>query len=416
GYVDMREARIWLGNDYYTQAKIHYREAENTSAKVSIVPITLNENNRYTATAILSPLKPGTSYRYWVEANNPSGATVLFGDTSSFTTQPLWQFRSEPPNFTLATGSCSFINVPELDRPGDPFGGEYAIYNAIASRKPNLMVWLGDNIYLREADYHCETCIDERYLHSRSLPEMQSLLHNAANVAIWDDHDFGPNDADGSYIHKDWTLNAFKRFWANPSYGIPGSDAAEGITSYLPFHDVGVFLLDNRYHRTSPDTLDTTLPTILGESQLQWLFQSLKKSKASFKIIALGGQFLNTETYPENYSTYPIERQRILNFIDQEHIENVIFLTGDRHCGELSAVQLPSGIAVYDLTVSPLTSRSFDISKEKNTTRVEGTLINKRHFATIEFSGPIKERQAKIRVFDSQGVEQYTKTIQREKQ
>ncbi|MFM7309887.1 MAG: fibronectin type III domain-containing protein, partial [Flavobacteriales bacterium] len=80
GYVDMREARIWLGNDYYTQAKIHYREAENTSAKVSIVPITLNENNRYTATAILSPLKPGTSYRYWVEANNPSGATVLFGD------------------------------------------------------------------------------------------------------------------------------------------------------------------------------------------------------------------------------------------------------------------------------------------------------------------------------------------------
>lgn len=413
GYVDMREARIWLGNHDYAQATIYYRESGNDSAQEAWVPITLNENNQYTTTAVLSSLKPGTAYNYWVEASDGTGAAVLVGDTGHFSTQPLWQFRTEPPNFTLATGSCSFINVPELDRPGDPFGGEYGIYNAIAAKKPNLMVWLGDNIYLREADYHCETCIDERYLHSRSLPEMQGLLHNVSNVAIWDDHDFGPNDADGSYIHKDWTLSAFQRFWANPSYGIPGSDAAEGITSYLPFHDVGVYLLDNRYHRTSPDTLDVTRPTILGEAQLQWLFQSLKKSKASFKVIAMGGQFLNTETYPENYSTYPIERQRILNFLDQERIENVIFLTGDRHCGELSMVTLPSGITVYDLTVSPLTSRSFDISKEKNETRVEGTLINKRHFATIEFSGPIKERQAQIHVFNSEGVEQYTKTIKR---
>ena len=168
GYVDMREARIWLGNNSYTQAQIHYRESGRFSAHETLIPITLNENNQYTTTAVLSPLKPGTAYTYWVEANDPAGVTALIGDTSRFTTQPLWQFRSEPPNFTLATGSCSFINVPELDRPGDPFGGEYGIYSAIAAKKPNVMVWLGDNIYLREADYHCETCIDERYLHSRS--------------------------------------------------------------------------------------------------------------------------------------------------------------------------------------------------------------------------------------------------------
>lgn len=413
GYTDMREAKIWLGNNRYTRARIYYRELGDTLSQEKVIFTTLDSSNHFTATAVLFPLKPGTTYTYRVEAKDEQCSIMLDKKNYTFRTQTLWQFRSEPPAFTLATGSCAFINVPELDRPGDPFGGEYQIYQRIAEQQPNLMLWLGDNIYLREADYNCHMCIDERYLHTRSIPEMQDLLHSVSNVAIWDDHDFGPNDADGSYIHKDWTLDAFRRFWANPSYGITGSDAAEGITGYLPYSDVGIYLLDNRYHRTSADTLDNMQPTILGEDQLQWLFQSLKKSKASFKIIALGGQFLNTETYPENYSTYPAERQRILQFLNDEKIDNVIFLTGDRHCGELSSLTLPNGTVVYDLTVSPLTSRSFDISKEKNTCRVEGTLVNKRHFATLEFTGPIKERQVKIHVFDANGVEQYTKSIQR---
>ena len=48
---------------------------------------------------------------------------------------------------------------------------------------------------------------------------MQPLLARTHNYAIWDDHDFGPNDSDRSSAIKAITLEAFKDSWPNPSYG-----------------------------------------------------------------------------------------------------------------------------------------------------------------------------------------------------
>ena len=64
---------------------------------------------------------------------------------------------------------------------------------------------------------------------------MQPLLASASNYAIWDDHDFGPNDSDGSYTGKELTLEAFRMFWGNPGYGVPG---VEGITTTFVWGDV----------------------------------------------------------------------------------------------------------------------------------------------------------------------------------
>ena len=108
------------------------------------------------------------------------------------------------------------------------------------------MLWLGDNIYLREADWNTRTGIMYRYTHTRSLPEMQPLLASSINYAIWDDHDFGPNDADRSYHLKNTTLEAFKLFWANPTYGIVGDS---GVATTFEWGDVQFFMLDNRYFR-----------------------------------------------------------------------------------------------------------------------------------------------------------------------
>ena len=51
------------------------------------------------------------------------------------------------------------------------------------------MLWLGDNVYLRE-DFHGQQSIYDRYTHT-STPEMANLLSSASNYAIWDDHDYG---------------------------------------------------------------------------------------------------------------------------------------------------------------------------------------------------------------------------------
>jgi alkaline phosphatase D len=95
----------------------------------------------------------------------------------------------------------------------------------------------------------------------------------------------------------------------------------------------------------------------LGEVQREWLKQSLLRAHdTDFKVICVGGQFLNTAAVFENFANWDAERTEILNWIRDNKIHNVIFLTGDRHFAELSTVCLGEGLTVYDFTTSPLTS------------------------------------------------------------
>jgi alkaline phosphatase D len=121
----------------------------------------------------------------------------------------------------MAVGSCAYIGEAQYDRPGDPYGGDYQIFTNIHQDQPALMLWLGDNTYLREVDWHSRSGIQHRFTHTRSLSEMQPLLASTHHYAIWDDHDYGPNNSDRSFIFKDIVTDIFCDFWGNPTCGIP---------------------------------------------------------------------------------------------------------------------------------------------------------------------------------------------------
>src|SRR5688500_13515381 len=156
-------------------------------------------------------------------------------------------YRTDPPAYTVAIGSCAFVNEVPYDRAGDPYGGGYEIFESIAARRPDAMVWLGDNTYLREVDWDSPDGIAYRYAHTRSLPEIQRLLAIAPHYATWDDHDYGPNDSDRSYVLKSVSLNTFRRYWPNVTAGLPG---VPGVFTRFQLADVEFFLLDDRFHRT----------------------------------------------------------------------------------------------------------------------------------------------------------------------
>jgi alkaline phosphatase D len=244
---------------------------------------------------------------------------------------------------------------------------------------------------------------------------MQPLLANTFNYAIWDDHDFGPNNSDKSFAFKDLTLEAFKAFWANPSYGLPG---VPGAITFFNWNDVDFFLLDNRYYR-DPDNLKTQgYKTQLGRAQLEWLKQALVFSKASFKVVVMGGQFLNTAGVYETYTNYGFEkeRQEIIDWIYNQKIYNVVFLTGDRHHTEFSVLKADGQPTIYDLTVSPLNSRpNVYAVNEVNELRVPGTLVTERNFAIVKFTGPKKQRKMVITIYDKDGNEIWTKEVAMER-
>ena len=406
GYVDMKEALLWAQTTRATTVEFVYWDKNNPSVKFMTDPVRTEKSTAFTAKCIADRVEPGRQYVYELRIN---GKPVKLSYPTEFKTQTLWAWRTDPPDFSLATGSCAYVNETEYDRPGKPYGSNYRIFTTIAAQKPDLMLWLGDNTYLREPDWTTRTGTFHRFTHARSLPELQPLLASTQHYAIWDDHDFGPNDSDGSWVHKDISWEAFRAFWGNPTFGVNGQ---KGCTSWFKYADIDFFLLDNRYFRT-PNDCESCPRTMLGREQLEWFKAALAASTAPFKVVAIGGQVLSTQKLNERYiNLFPAERDSILTHIERENIKGVVFLTGDVHLTEFSALKNAAGNWVYDLTTSPLTSGVNTYGKsDDNTLRVEGTLVMEHNFSILSFSGPRKERRLQIKVVNAEGKELWKKTI-----
>lgn len=409
GYCEMTEAVIWAQTTKEASVRVDYYAKDKPTVIFSSETYKSSENNYFTNHIVLTQLQQGKQYHYDLFINNQK---IALPYATSFSSKKLWQWREKAPDFTIALGSCSYISEEALDRPGKPYGSNYTIFESIAKKNPDIMLWGGDNIYLREADWDSKSGIYHRYTHTRSVKEMQSLLASTQNIAIWDDHDFGSDDSDRSFYNKYVTQQAFKDFWANKSYGM-NSNQKEGVYSSYNWGDAELFLLDNRFFK-SPNKRITGEKTMLGAEQIQWLIDALVSSKATFKIIVIGGQVLNTEAVFENYENYKTEKEFLLKEILANQIKGVLFISGDRHFTELSALKRPDTYSLFDWTVSPLTSGHGvieKIAKEPNANRVPGSLFAQHVFGTLSFSGEKETRQMKMSLFDKDGAELWNKTI-----
>ncbi len=399
GYATQRATVIWLQTRGADTVRIRYWWTNHPKDSARLTdPVITRKTDDFTAHIPVTHLEPGRKYFYEVLVN---GRKVALPHPPVFQTQPLWQWRTDPPEFSVALGSCFYVNDPPYDRPGNAYGGNVEILQSIAGKHPDVMVWLGDNVYLREADFGDPAMLAYRYAHTRRVPQLQPLLSTAHHYAIWDDHDYGPNDADRSYVLKGVALDIFRRYWANPSYGLPG---VPGVFTQFTWGDVDFFLLDDRYYRT-PNRVPDTDPqkTMWGKEQLEWLLDALTYSKAPFKLVMNGNQVMNAATRYESLAAhFPAEFEYLIKEIRRRKISGVVFVSGDRHLTELMRYQPEGAYPLYELTVSPLTSRWAN-RKEKNPRRVAGTLVLQRNFAVLRFSGPRKDRKMTVTVYDVQG-------------
>jgi alkaline phosphatase D len=405
GYAQMREAALWVQTKQAARVKFVYYEATVATVRYETDELTTRKEDAFTAKLLATDVEPGRTYIYELFIN---GKNVKRPYPLQFQTLKNWLFRSDPPTVKIALGSCAYVNEPQYDRSGRGYGSDYNIFTTIHEKRPDMMLWLGDNMYTREPDFNSRTGIMKRYTHTRSLPELQPLLGSTHHYAIWDDHDFGPNDADRSYWGKHITMEAFKLFWANPSYGVMDKP---GTTTTADWGDVQFFMMDNRYHR-SPNDRKTGKRELLSDWQVEWLIDALVDSKATFKIVAIGCQVLNPLAIFENYTTYPDEWKKLMDAIEKEGIKGVIFVSGDRHFTELTKMERPGTYPLYDFTISSLTAGSNPNSvSEKNTMRVPGTFVGEHNFAIFEVSGAFKERVLKCTVYNTTGKEMWTHSI-----
>lgn len=405
GHVDMREARLWVHLSGEATVWARYADSATPRRSYSTTPVRTSAQHGYVATLVCDSAEPGRTYFYTIVVD---GKDVVRPYPTFFRTQPIWKWRpTPPPTRTMALGSCFYVNEEGYERSSGGYGANYHICRIIDSIHPDVMLWLGDNVYLREPDWGSRSGMLKRYSHTRALPELQPLLARTAHYATWDDHDYGPNDADRGWHLKDDARDVFRLFWPNPSCGLRG----QGITAQFSMADVDVFLLDDRWWRSADKRMDQPR-TMIGQEQFDWLLDALHASTATFKIIALGSQVLTDNLRKECYSRMPEERQRLLDALENSGINGIVMVSGDIHASELSRLDRPGRYPLYEFTCSSLTAGSNkDIDQQSNRYRIPGTTVGVNNAGFITVSGPAKARSLTFRVVDANGTERWSRTI-----
>ena len=393
GYVDYTSALLWVQSEAPGPISIHWRTEHDGRDHALTLDARSSEDD--VVLVRLTGLSPGARATYTIDGDGDRREGALRA-------QPYWT-NDDAPDITIAIGSCFFLAAAEPPWNASTYGGGYEIFDAIAAKAPDLMVWLGDNLYFQPPDELDPASMAARYRRQRALPSLQRLLVAAPQLATWDDHDYGPNDADMSYVLKAESLALFRRYWANPSYGLPD---APGVFGRARWGDVDVFLLDDRWYRSANRSTDEPGKTMFGAQQLAWLRNALVYSRATLKLVVNGSQVWNRANRFEGLNHFTHEQRALADWLIAQRVEGVMFASGDRHFTELLRIERPDAYPLFEFTSSPLTSRAWEnpeAAERSNPDVVPGTLIGKRQFGLIRVTGPAKARHIALESYDQSG-------------
>lgn len=438
-HTTMQTVQVWAQTDGEDTVQLEYWKADEPATKWrSQTAKATYENGYVTKLLAHDGIEPGQRYGYHILLGDTIAPYPQFRDGYSqqgdiplfFQSKPRWRWIPDEEtgakhsvfDFRIAMGSCTYINQKGTDREGGkPYGSNYQIFEAIYEKQPDLMLWLGDNVYYRENEFESREGMIARWTHDRQTPEMRALLANSIHYSTWDDHDFGPNNIGRNYWLKNEATDVFQLMWGNPSAGLPETP---GIFSYANWGDVNIYFLDNRTYlspsESSPELFGQS-KSMLGKAQADWLVDHLawaqsqsahdsKSYPARFNLIVVGSQVLSNSTNPDNYRNYPEEWKYLMDRIVAEKIRGVVFLSGDVHFGEVNKVEHTwdtSRSTLYEVTSSPLTAGASSRGS-KNAARLdifEGDLDRAvtNNFVTLDFLGQLDDRKMVIRYWDSDG-------------
>jgi len=295
------------------------------------------------------------------------------------------------------------------------------IWKSIVAAKPQLFLMLGDNIY---ADTDDMKVMKEKYDVAAAHPDYQTLRKTCPMLGMWDDHDYGKNDAGAEYAKKDESQQLLLDFFNVPKDSPLRTQ--KGVYQSAVYGPEGkrvqVIMLDGRYFRspmrrgkrepgmtyTPYIAVNDPNATILGDEQWNWLAEQLKVP-AEIRLLVSGIQVVPEDHGFEKWMNFPLEREKLYKILNESKAGGIIVLSGDRHLAELSMMQGSLGYPLYDLTSSGLNQADKKWrALEKNRHRV-ATLSFGDNFGmvTIDWSLPDPKIGLQIRDVDGDIVIQH---------
>lgn len=326
------------------------------------------------------------------------------------------QHKIEDNRFSFVTSSCAYINRSLEDSAGIKYNNDTSIFYRISKSNADFMVWLGDNWYLDEMETKTKEGLWNKASSQRNSPLLKRISNAMPEFAIWDDHDYGPNNSDKNFLLKEESRTIFLEAWKNnPSFG----ENNQGIYTSFHYKNTLFILLDDRWWRSNDDEkayissglffqkrqINKT-KKMFGDPQMEWLKSILKSDYSDFKIIVNGSQVLNPLAKGDCLIHFPKEYNELLNFIADEKINGVLFLSGDRHFSDIISVQPDNQkYPLYDITVSSLTATSDKPrgKERRNPNRVKNSLVLDHNFAQFYFEKTDNNNLLTVKFFDTKG-------------
>lgn len=326
------------------------------------------------------------------------------------------------PLTRIAFGSCA---DQSKDQP---------IWEAVNAAKPDLFIFLGDNIY---ADTRDMNVVKRKYAMLAAKPGFAALRASTPVLAIWDDHDFGEDDAGGDYPMKAETRALFCDFWGEPANS--PRRTRDGIYASYVFGPTGrrvqIIMPDLRWNRTKLEKLDlggadykvwatakadahvpvpgpyNRIPdlgaTMMGEPQWAWLDAQLRQP-ADLRILASSLQVLADFAGWEGWINFAYDHARLFERIRAARANRLICISGDTHYGEISRLDTNVPYPIWDFTSSGLTE-VWPVTPP-NALR-QGDVWRDRNFGLIEIDWRTPAPMVKVEIRDERGRVQLSQTV-----
>ncbi|SPT59682.1 alkaline phosphatase D family protein [Actinomadura madurae] len=365
GDVMAREAVVWARSDRPARMLVEVsRRPDFRHARTVRGPI-MTPDTDLTGKTLLRGLPPGEDLHYRVR---------LAGLDRGLTSEPVTgRLRTAPHD----RRDIRFVWSGDLAGQGwgiNPDLGGYRIFKAMTTADPDFFLCSGDlvysdgplsetvtlpdgrvwrNIVTQEKSAVAQTLAEFRGQFRYNLEDAGFRAFNARVPMLyqWDDHETVNNWYPGEildlpqYTEKRMDVLAQRSRQAVFEY-TPIRTARSGRMyrriSYGPLLDV--FMLDMRTYKTPNDA--NTSPTqkngLLGAEQLTWLKQELRRSRATWKIIAADmpiGLIVPDGTAQESAAQgddgAPLGREReiadLLSYARRHRVRNMVWLTADVH-------------------------------------------------------------------------------------
>ena len=306
--------------------------------------------------------------------------------TSSFSQDP------GPALERIAFGSCNHEYKPQ------------PLWSAIRQCNPDLWIWLGDIVYGSAKNL---PDLERRYRTEKEQPDYKFLRAQCRVLGVWDDNDYGVEDGGKNNPNKVECQRLLLDFLDEPADSPRRKQP--GVYAAYAFGPVGkrvkIILLDGRYHRDAPGRH----ADMLGAEQWQWLEQQLTNTDADVHLIGSGIQVIANEHSFEKWADFPDSRQRLFDLVAKTGAPNVIFLSGDRHFGEISRLNDPRiAQPIYDITSSGMTHHAkdnffYNFTHERNQFRCGNNFVD-LNFGLIEFDWSTSPPRVKMEIRDAKNV------------